>query len=158
MRRAPSALGSCGRARRWLARACALALVVSLSGCTTWRMIVTLRADADTNQGRPLQVLVRSVSVSTYRSEPYASLARLVMQPDKSVVRALTIDPQDGYQRRLYLTVPSETPVALYFFYESQSGSWKMLLPPALPWTIVVPLGRNGVRTDAVKECRLGRY
>lgn len=133
-------------------------LAASLGGCSTWRMIITLRADADTNQGRPLQVMVRSVPVPTYRSEPYTALARLVTQPDKSVLRLLTIDPQQAYKRRLFITAPSDVPVALYFFYESQTGSWKMLLPPKLPWTVTVPLGRSGVRVDEVRECRWGRW
>lgn len=134
-----------------------LTTALMLCGCSSWRFIVTLRADADTNQGRPLQVLVRSVAVETYRSESYTSLARLITAPDKSVLRLLTIDPQAKYRRRLLLTAPSSVPVALYFLYESQTGSWKMLLPPPLPWTVSVPLGPSGVQVEAVKECRLGR-
>lgn len=134
-----------------------LAAALMLCSCSSWRFVVTLRADADTNQGRPLQVLVRSVAVETYRSESYTSLARLITAPDKSVLRLLTIAPQAKYRRRLFLTAPAEVPVALYFLYESQTGSWKMLLPPPLPWTVSVPLGRGGVLVESVKECRLGR-
>jgi hypothetical protein len=130
---------------------------LGLPGCVTWRMTLVLRASADTNQGRPLQVLIRSVPVQTYRSEPYTALARLVIEPDKSVLRVLTIEPRDNYKRRLYLAVPAEVPVALYFLYESQTGSWKMLLPPRLPWSVTVPLGRKGVDVEDVRECRLGR-
>jgi hypothetical protein len=135
-----------------------VAAAESLGGCSTWRMLITLKADADTNHGRPLQVVVRTVPVETYRSEPYTALARLVTQPDKSVLRLLTIDPQLAYRRRLLLTAPADAPVAIYFLYESQIGSWKMFLPPRLPWTLSVPLGRNGVRVDEVRECRFGRW
>lgn len=131
--------------------------ILLLCGCSTWRMIVTLRGDSEINQGRPLQVLIRSVSNDTYRSEAYTTVARLVIQPDKSVIRLITIEPRDRYKRRLFLSVPDDMPLALYFFYGSQTGSWRMLLPPPLPFTVSIPLGRYGVRADDVRECRLGR-
>ena len=97
------------------------------------------------------------VPITTYRSETYASLAKLVLEPDKSVLRLATLEPTEETKRRLYLKVPSDTPVALYFFYTSQTGSWKMILPPRLPWSVTVPLGRKGVDVETVRECRLGR-
>lgn len=125
------------------------------TGCSTWRLWVTVRSTEDTNQGRPLQVLVRSVPAERFREETYADLARLVTTPDKTVVRSVILEPSE--QRRLWLSVPSDTPVALYFLVGSTTGSWKMLLPPPLPWSIRVPLGRTGVVVPDVKECRLGR-
>lgn len=134
-----------------------VAVVMVHGGCSQWRMSIILRTSAETNQGRPLQVIVRSVTAETYRSEPYSALAHLLIQPDKSVLRMLTIYPREQSKRRLFITAPTDTPVALYFLYLSQTGSWKILLPPRLPWSISVPLGRNGVTAESVRECRLGR-
>ena len=132
-----------------------LCLIFAGSGCTTWRFSVMLRSTEDTNQGRPLQVLVRSVAAERYREETYADLAKLVTTPDKTVLRSLILEPSD--KRRLWLSAPSDTPVALYFLFGSTTGSWKMLLPLPLPWSVQIPLGRTGVLVPAVKECRLGR-
>ena len=115
-----------------------LCLIFAGSGCTTWRFSVMLRSTEDTNQGRPLQVLVRSVAAERYREETYADLVKLVTTPDKTVLRSLILETSD--KRRLWLSAPSDTPVALYFLFGSTTGSWKMLLPPPLPWSVQIPL------------------
>jgi hypothetical protein len=135
----------------------ALLFAIAQTGCSTWRIAVILQTGPDTNHGRPLQVMLRSLSVETYRSESYAELSQLVLKPDKSVIRQLTLDPLEQTKRRLYVTVPADQPLGLYFFYMTQTGSWKMLLPPRLPWTVTVPLGRNGVDVETVRECRIFR-
>ena len=130
-------------------------LVCAQTGCTTWRFFITLRSTEDTNQGRPLQVLVRSVQAESFRTETYGELAQLLIKPDPSVLRVVTVEPSQ--KRRLWIGAPSNKPVALYFLFSATTGSWKMLLPPPLPWSVSVPLGRNGVLVPDVKECRLGR-
>ena len=132
-----------------------LPLARALSGCSTWRFLVTLRSTEDTNQGRPLQVLVRSVQAESYRRETYFDLAQLITKPDQSVLRIVVLEPSE--KRRLWIAAPNDKPVALYFLFSATTGSWKMLLPPPLPWSVSVPLGRNGVQVPEVKECRLGR-
>jgi len=130
-------------------------IALAESGCTTWRFFITLRSTEDTNGGRPLQVLVRSVQAESYRSETYGDLAQLIIKPDPTVLRVVTLEPSQ--KRRLWIAAPSDQPVALYFLFSATTGSWKMLLPPPLPWSVSVPLGRNGVQVPSVKECRLGR-
>jgi hypothetical protein len=136
-----------------LAMACALAL----GGCSTSRLFLVLAGDANSNQGRPLQVLIRSVPIDTYRAEPYAALARLVLSPDKSVLRMLTLYPQGPFRRCLSLTAPDKVPLALYFLYTSPVGSWKMLLPTPPPVYLRIPLGRDGVDVERVREIGLWR-
>lgn len=147
------------RARsRWGLRGLLLSLLLALGGgCATWRMQITLQGDGETNGGRPLQVLVRTLPLPEYRSEPYGALAQLSLQPDKSVVRTLTLDPQSRFSKRLYVRVPSDSSVAIYFLYTAQTGSWKMILQPPLPWSLRIPLGRHGVQVDQVLECRFLR-
>lgn len=130
-------------------------LVCAQTGCTTWRFFINLRGMEDSNQGRPLQVLVRSVQAESFRTETYGELAQLLIKPDPSVLRVVTVEPSQ--KRRLWIRAPSNKPVALYFLFSATTGSWKMLLPPPLPWSVSVPLGRNGVLVPDVKECRLGR-
>lgn len=134
---------------------CLVALFLLQSGCSSWRMWVTVQSHQDTNQGRPLHVLVRTVSSEQYRDESYADVVQLAVKPDKTVIRTLLLEPNQ--KRRMFLTVPSDKSVGIYLLLDSTTGSWKLLLPPPLPWTISVPLGRTGVIIPQVKECRLGR-
>jgi hypothetical protein len=120
-------------------------------------MQITLQGDAETNGGRPLQVLVRTLSLPEYRSESYGAIVQLSLSPDASVVRTLTIEPRERFSQRFYVPVPSRSPVALYFLYTSQTGSWKMILQPPLPWSVRIPLSRRGVLVDQVSECRFLR-
>ena len=141
----------------WFVRALLLIGLGTAAGCATWGMQITLRGDAETNSGRPLTVLVRSLPLTQYRSESYSDVSQLSLQPDQSVVRALTLEPREHFTRRLRVRVPSKTPVAIYFLYTSQTGSWKMILQPPLPWSVRIPLGRRGVLVDDVTECRFLR-
>ncbi len=143
----------------WLCilRALLLLSCVAASGCATWRLQITLRGDAETNSGRPLVVLVRSLSLSQYRAESYATVSQLSLQPDTTVIRTFALDPREHFTRRIWLSVPSNTPLAIYFLYTSQTGSWKMILQPPLPWSVRIPLGRRGVAVDDVRECRFLR-
>lgn len=132
-----------------------LGVVLLGPGCASWRLWITVRTSPDTNQGRPLQLLIRSVSTEHFRDETYADLTQLVLVPDKTVLRLLILEPSDT--RRLFLSVPKDKPLAFYLFFGTTTGSWKMLLPPPHPWSVRIPLGRNGVIVSEVKECRLGR-
>lgn len=100
-------------------------------------------------------MLVRTVSSEQYRDESYADVVQLAVKPDKTVIRTLLLEPNQ--KRRMFLTVPSDKSVGIYLLLDSTTGSWKLLLPPPLPWTISVPLGRTGMIIPQVKECRLGR-
>lgn len=142
---------------QWLVRSLCLVWLTSATGCATWRLQITLHGDAEANSGRPLTVLVRSLPLPQYRSESYSDVAQLALQPDQTVVRALTIEPREHFKKRLWLNVPSKTPLAIYFLYTSQTGSWKMILQPPLPWSLRIPLGRRGVVVDDVSECRFLR-
>lgn len=139
----------------WLLLALAVLAVLGGGGCNTVR--VRLRAEADTNQGRPLQVLVRALDEQTYRTESYAAVSRLVIAPDDSVLRKLVIAPQPRYRRSLCVSVPAGRPLALYFLYTAPTGHWKMLLLPRLPWAVTVPLRRSGIAVEDVQESRFLR-
>lgn len=126
-------------------------LCMGAGGCG---LRVTLLADTATNQGRPLQVLVRTVDEQTYRSEPYPVVAGKLTEPDASVLAALTVEPRAAYRRTLALRPPKDRPVALYFLFTQTTGSWKMLLQSPLPCSVTVPLGRSGVLSERVQERR----
>ena len=135
----------------------AVALPLLAAACCPGYVRVTLRADANTNQGRPLRVLVRSIDEQQHRSESYAAVSALVTQPDATVLRALTLDPRQGYSRSFWVKSAKEKPLGLYFLYTAPAASWKIWLQPALPWRITVPLGRAGVLGNGVTECRIFR-
>lgn len=127
---------------------------VWLTGCQPALGLVLL-ADADTNSGRPLPVLVRATSRSDYRSDSYAAIERLVAQPDPSVLQILTLHPGPRVRRKLKIPIPREPAVALYALYTRPAGTWKVLFEPKLPLRATVPLGRQSINTAAIRECRL---
>lgn len=143
----------CSRARAWLL----LGAVALLGGCFPGYLRVVLAGGADINQGRPLQVLIRTVDQAQYRAESHAEVSALVVRPDASVLKTLSIDPRPKYSRGLWIKISKEKPVAFYFLYTSPSATWKLWLPSALPWRIRIPLGSGGVNSNAVRECRLLR-
>jgi hypothetical protein len=134
---------------------CLFPLLIALcaAGCNSIR--ITLKASAATNQGRPLQVLVRSIDEQTYRAESYSEVSHLITAPDESVLRTLVLDPRPDYKRSFCVKAAPEKPVAIYFLYTSAIGHWKMLILPPLPFAVTVPLQRNGIAVEEVKERRL---
>lgn len=138
--------------------AAGLLLLLLATGCLPGYLRLTVNANSETNQGRPLRVLVRKVSEAQYRSESYASVAALVITPDASVVRSFIVDPRSRYKRSFWVKSESSTPLGLYFLYTGPTASWKMWLQPQLPWRITVPLGRSGVDGERVRECRILRW
>lgn len=132
-----------------------IGLLLVQSGCVPGYVRVTLQADEQTNQGRPLRVLVRSVDEQAYRLETYASASQLVILPDATVLQSLTLEPRPGETRRFWVKSEKGKAMALYFFYTAPTASWKLWLRPALPWRITVPLGRTGVKENDVRECRV---
>lgn len=124
----------------------------ALGGCGSLR--ISLEADADTNQGRPLQIVVRSVEEQAYRGDSYSEVSRLVTAPDASVLRRLVLDPRPRLRRSFRIKPPPGRPVGLYVLYTSPSGTWKMLLLPPLPYSVKVPLRRAGIAVEQVQESR----
>lgn len=123
-----------------------------LGACGSLR--ICLEADADTNQGRPLQIVIRSVEEQTYRGDSYSEVSRLVTAPDASVLRRLVLDPRPRLRRSFSIKPPPGRPVGLYVLYTSPSGTWKMLLLPPLPYSVRVPLRRAGIAVEQVRERR----
>lgn len=145
----------CAPARRW-AR-CLVLFAVACGGCLPGYVRVILHTTADSNKGRPMSVLVRRIDEQQYRGEPQASAAALVIRPDASVLKSWLIEPTKKGSRAFWVKSPKDKPLGIYFFYTSRTASWKLWLPPPLPWRITVPLGPSGVTVDAVRECRCFR-
>jgi hypothetical protein len=151
-----TALG--GRAAQQLRRLVGLFLcLLWWPGCLPGYVRIALSPDETSNGGRPLRVLVRSVDEQQFRSESYASVAALVIQPDASVQRSLIIEPTQRGSRVLWVKSKKSSPLGLYFLYGASTASWKIWLQPDLPWRITVPLGRLGVDGNRVRECRIFR-
>lgn len=134
-----------------------LLCLLSGSGCLPGYIRIALSPDENSNGGRPLRVLVRSVDEQQFRGESYASVAALVIKPDASVQRSLIVEPTRRGSRVLWVKSKKSSPLGLYFFYTAPTASWKVWLQPDLPWRITVPLGRLGVDAERVQECRIFR-
>lgn len=131
--------------------------LLSSGGCLPGYIRIALNPDENSNGGRPLRVLVRTVDEQQFRGESYASVSALVIKPDATVQRSLIIEPSKKGSRVLWVKAKKSSPLGLYFFYASPTASWKVWLQPDLPWRITVPLGRIGVDAELVKECRIFR-
>jgi hypothetical protein len=142
-------------AESWLLLAISL-VALTAGGCCPGYVRVTLRADAETNQGRPLRVLVRSVEENQHRSESYDAVSQLVIQPDASVLKTLLLDPRRR-SRSFWVKSDKDKPLGIYFLYTAPTSSWKVWLRPELSWRVNVKLGRSGVGNNAVSEYRVFR-
>ncbi|WP_438011799.1 hypothetical protein WME89_26055 [Sorangium sp. So ce321] len=137
-------------ARRARLREALLAGALLVTGCSSSQLTVSVRSTKDTNQRRPLYMLVRSVDAKTYLAEAYASAADKVITPDASVLDAQVVFP--GVQRDVEVKKPGKTPVAVYFFFTNPTGRWKMLIEQPLPGRVDIQLGVNQVETQGGGE------
>ncbi len=153
----PNHRADCGRRALGVPSTFLFLCALFWAGCLPGYIRISLRADDDSNQGRPLRVLVRSVDEQQFRGESYAGVSALVIKPDASVLRSLIIEPSKRGSRAFWIKSKKSSPLALYFFYTAPTASWKVWLQPDLPWRITVPLGRLGVDAERVRECRIFR-
>lgn len=130
------------------------ALLCFSSGCGYVR--VTMTTENITNNGRPLQVLVRAVDEQTYRQDSYSVVSQQVIRPDQSVLRKLVIEPRQKGKKSFCVKPGKGKGMAVYALYTSPIGPWKMLFLPSLPLMVTIPLGRRGIKVEEVKERRLG--
>lgn len=127
------------------ARALGALLVAGLlvTGCASSQLSIVVQSSKDTNEQRPFYVLVRSVDQPTYVAEAYQSVARRVMAPDDSVLKAEVIYP--GMKKQIDVPRQEKTPVAVYFLLTSPSGEWKTLIEQPLPGTVQLQLGASRI-------------
>lgn len=135
--------------------ALALCLAGPNMGCRPTDLRLRLRSDAQTNGGRPLIVMLRRVtSALPFRREHYSEIERLVITPDASVLRVLSMPP--GVKKPLCVTIPYPTQgdVALYALYSAPVADWRVLFAAPVPDRIDLVLHADGIDRTKTREHR----
>jgi hypothetical protein len=129
--------------------AAGLVTAVVVGSCGSPSLTVNIKAPAGTNQGRPLYMLVRTVSKTTM-TEGYADVAAKVITPDDSVLQTVVIYPSRTKQVKVPL--PPEQAVAVSFLFTTPNGAWQALLDVPVPKTVDIELQESRIRTDQPKQ------
>lgn len=134
-----------------LAAACLALFAVLGAGCAS-AVRIQVRSDDDTNAGRPLYLLVRSVDSRALVSESYTEAAALVfsMPRESSIQHVQALIP--GQDASITLPVPEASDLALYFFFTRPGEKWRVPLPRPIPSDIVVELSSNQVKRVMVRR------
>ncbi|RKH11403.1 hypothetical protein D7X74_25605 [Corallococcus sp. CA047B] len=129
----------------------AVGLAAAMVGgsCASPSLTVNIRAPAGTNQGRPLYMLIRTVSKTTM-TEGYADVAAKVISPDDTVLQTVVIYPSRTKQVKIPL--PPEQAVAVSFLFTTPNGAWQALLDVPVPKTVDIELQESRIRTDLPRQ------
>ncbi len=119
---------------RWLALSAALMVI----GCVPGQLTINVRASPNTNQARPVYMVVRSVDSKAYLSQSYDEVVAKVINPDDSVIHTGVVYP--GGSHEVHVKVPQELPVAVSFLFTSPDGAWQTLLDALVPGTVDIEL------------------
>ena len=138
-------------AGRQSCKAWLLLAILPIAACSPPVLVVKLSGPSQINRGLPFHVLVREVSVLQFRSESYAAIARLVAQPDASVMHSEIVYAQRGtrYQGDFSLPAPAEGGVAIYCLFTEPRGRWRLFLDRPLPAQLRLTLGDSHIAETA---------
>jgi hypothetical protein len=102
---------------------------------------------ATSNRGRPLQAVIRAVTLKQFVEDQDRTIARLVVSPDESVLSSFVVFP--GIAQTIRFAPPAKGGFAVYFLFTGAAGtSWKQLFDGA-PSTIRLELGDDRIVTPA---------
>jgi predicted component of type VI protein secretion system len=107
---------------------------------------LSIQAEADTNYGGPLYMVVRKTDREAFLAEGYDALAGAVFgKDDPSVLRKEVIWPRDKREVRIEKE-KEEDVLGVYFFYTTPGKSWRFaVLDPAVK-RMNVRLGSNEIK------------
>lgn len=99
---------------------------------------LTVQPSAESNEGRPVYLLVRAVTPQAYVAQPYAAVAALVGQPDATVRHSEVIFP--GRVMTVSIPIPENLQIAVYVLFRRPSGGWRYLFDLPSPTSARVVL------------------
>lgn len=134
----------------WMVLACGL-----VSGCRPSEIRLRLRSEARANEGRSVVLLVRTVAgAEPYRRDRYSDIERLVITPDASVLRVLSLPPGLGTPQTFRIPYPPQGGLALYALYGTAMADWRVLFLAPVPDRIDLTLGAEGIDRSQTREHR----
>ena len=143
--------------KRW---ALALGLGLGLLGCKAKGEAVTpdkgvklpivVRASVDSNDGRPVYIVVRIVDEQGFIEDSYAKVAALVVEPDESVLATMLVFPGTVAYRVLELEAAPEMIGVYGLFSVVEDGNWKMLFEGQT--AVELSVGANTFGASATDE------
>ena len=108
------------------------------------KLTIRITAATDGNAGRPLHVVVRTVTRKAFTEDLYQDVAALVVEPDETVVAVFVVFP--GQEQAVTIDAPEGKTVAVYgLFTEATGSSWKRLFVE--PEVIELVAGRDRLLT-----------
>jgi hypothetical protein len=112
---------------------------------------LSIQADANTNYGGPLYMVVRKTDRAAFLGEDYDALAGTVFsKDDPSVLRKEVIWPKDKREVRIEKQKEDDV-LGVYFFYSTPGKSWRFaVLDPSVK-KMHVQLGTNEIRSVEAK-------
>jgi len=142
--------------------ALALALAAAPAGCGGGQHpasapMVTLSVvpSATSNRGRPLQAVVRAVTLKQFVEDQDRTIAQLVVSPDESVLSSFVVFP--GVAQTIAFAPPAKGGFAVYFLFTGAAGtSWKQLFDAAAS-AIRLELGDDQIVTPTLQRPRADR-
>ncbi|WP_437509721.1 hypothetical protein [Sorangium sp. So ce1099] len=129
--------------------ACLLAVITAsilLAACGGSQLKIVVLAPEDTNDGRPVYMLVRKVDEATFVSEPYPVVAAKVVAPDATVLEQIIVYP--GFEANLKVDKPEKGSVGIYFFFTRPAAAWRMLVPQPLDGCVELRLGKDRIEAQ----------
>jgi predicted component of type VI protein secretion system len=128
-------------------------LVLSLlaSGCALFHAPPTLqlsiRAEANTNYGGPLYMVVRKTDRDSFLTEDYDLLAGTVLgKNDPAILRKVIIWPRDQWEVKVEKQ-KAEDVLGVYFFYSTPGRSWRFAVLDPTVKKMRVQLGANEIQS-----------
>ncbi|GIW70589.1 MAG: hypothetical protein KatS3mg102_0131 [Planctomycetota bacterium] len=121
------------------------AAAIAGGGCASGRATLRIEAAAQTNDGRPLYMVLRAVDGAEFVTETYEDIAARVFAapPDPSIIRADVVYP--GMVRAIAFDPPERKPIGVYFLFTEPGDRWKTMLQQPLPSTVEIRLGPNTI-------------
>lgn len=90
------------------------------------KVTLVVRGNDDSNEGRPLHVVVRGVGRKTFVEDAYGAIASLVTEPDESVASRVVVFPGKVYVVDLEFPEVPEVIGVYGLFTRTRGESWKL--------------------------------